>query len=61
MRKNKPLDESRKSGQTSGMKMTFYSNNKLLDKRCFRSTQPDLAYFTRTHSTRSTNHPTHST
>ncbi|MFS8022589.1 hypothetical protein Hanom_Chr16g01441311 [Helianthus anomalus] len=26
MRKNKPLDESRKSGQTSGTKMAFYSN-----------------------------------
>ncbi|MFS7940801.1 hypothetical protein Hanom_Chr05g00468621 [Helianthus anomalus] len=25
MRKNKPLDESRKSSQTSGMKMAFYS------------------------------------
>ncbi|MFS7966107.1 hypothetical protein Hanom_Chr09g00770001 [Helianthus anomalus] len=25
MRKNKPLDKSRKSGQTSGMKMAFYS------------------------------------
>ncbi|MFS7994677.1 hypothetical protein Hanom_Chr12g01108851 [Helianthus anomalus] len=27
MRKNKPLDESRKTGQTSGTKMAFYSNN----------------------------------
>ncbi|MFS7952896.1 hypothetical protein Hanom_Chr07g00612271 [Helianthus anomalus] len=27
MRKNKPLDESRKTGQTSGTKMTFYSNS----------------------------------
>ncbi|MFS7959755.1 hypothetical protein Hanom_Chr08g00694871 [Helianthus anomalus] len=26
MRINKPLDESRKSGQNSGAKMTFYSN-----------------------------------
>ncbi|MFS7901853.1 hypothetical protein Hanom_Chr01g00004471 [Helianthus anomalus] len=25
MRKNKPLDESRKTGQTSRTKMTFYS------------------------------------
>ncbi|MFS8015825.1 hypothetical protein Hanom_Chr15g01361221 [Helianthus anomalus] len=25
MRKNKPLDESRKTGQTSGTKMAFYS------------------------------------
>ncbi|MFS7915292.1 hypothetical protein Hanom_Chr02g00163551 [Helianthus anomalus] len=25
IRKNKPLDESRKTGQTSGTKMTFYS------------------------------------
>ncbi|MFS8012361.1 hypothetical protein Hanom_Chr14g01319891 [Helianthus anomalus] len=25
MRKNKPLDKSHKSGQTSGTKMTFYS------------------------------------
>ncbi|MFS7889776.1 hypothetical protein Hanom_Chr00s000005g01611021 [Helianthus anomalus] len=25
MRKNKLLDESRKTGQTSGMKMAFYS------------------------------------
>ncbi|MFS7922115.1 hypothetical protein Hanom_Chr03g00244951 [Helianthus anomalus] len=28
MRKNKPLDESRKSGQTSGTKMAFYSKPK---------------------------------
>ncbi|MFS7915270.1 hypothetical protein Hanom_Chr02g00163301 [Helianthus anomalus] len=28
MRKNKPLDESRKTGQTSGTKMAFYSNIK---------------------------------
>ncbi|MFS7974428.1 hypothetical protein Hanom_Chr09g00868631 [Helianthus anomalus] len=26
MRKNKPLNESRKTGQTSGTKMAFYSN-----------------------------------
>ncbi|MFS7909921.1 hypothetical protein Hanom_Chr02g00100281 [Helianthus anomalus] len=26
MRKNRPLDESHKSGQTSGTKMAFYSN-----------------------------------
>ncbi|MFS8021390.1 hypothetical protein Hanom_Chr16g01426831 [Helianthus anomalus] len=26
MRKNKPLNESRKTGQTSGSKMAFYSN-----------------------------------
>ncbi|MFS7980122.1 hypothetical protein Hanom_Chr10g00935621 [Helianthus anomalus] len=25
MRKNKPLDESRKTGQTSGTKMAFYT------------------------------------
>ncbi|MFS7937845.1 hypothetical protein Hanom_Chr05g00432561 [Helianthus anomalus] len=25
MRKNKPLDETRKTGQTSGTKMVFYS------------------------------------
>ncbi|MFS8005558.1 hypothetical protein Hanom_Chr13g01238731 [Helianthus anomalus] len=25
MRKNKPLDESRKTSQTSGIKMAFYS------------------------------------
>ncbi|MFS7967349.1 hypothetical protein Hanom_Chr09g00784781 [Helianthus anomalus] len=25
MQKNKPLDESRKTGQTSGIKMAFYS------------------------------------
>ncbi|MFS7915837.1 hypothetical protein Hanom_Chr02g00170021 [Helianthus anomalus] len=25
MRKNRPLDENRKTGQTSGTKMTFYS------------------------------------
>ncbi|MFS8017816.1 hypothetical protein Hanom_Chr15g01384861 [Helianthus anomalus] len=25
MRKNKPLDESRKTGQSSGTKMAFYS------------------------------------
>ncbi|KAJ0954327.1 hypothetical protein HanRHA438_Chr00c20g0851981 [Helianthus annuus] len=30
MRKNKPLDESRKTGQTSGTKMTFYSKQKYL-------------------------------
>ncbi|KAF5780026.1 hypothetical protein HanXRQr2_Chr11g0467401 [Helianthus annuus] len=29
MRKNKPLDEIRKTGQTSGTKMAFYSNIKL--------------------------------
>ncbi|MFS8028312.1 hypothetical protein Hanom_Chr16g01509101 [Helianthus anomalus] len=29
MRKNKPLDESRKSGQTSGTKMALYSNTNL--------------------------------
>ncbi|MFS8009660.1 hypothetical protein Hanom_Chr14g01287561 [Helianthus anomalus] len=28
MRKNKPLDKSRKSNQISGTKMAFYSNNK---------------------------------
>ncbi|MFS7960142.1 hypothetical protein Hanom_Chr08g00699721 [Helianthus anomalus] len=27
MWKNKPLDESRKTGQTSGTKMAFYSKN----------------------------------
>ncbi|MFS8028200.1 hypothetical protein Hanom_Chr16g01507681 [Helianthus anomalus] len=27
MRKNKPLDESRKSDQTSGTKMAFYSRS----------------------------------
>ncbi|MFS7958663.1 hypothetical protein Hanom_Chr07g00681401 [Helianthus anomalus] len=26
MRKNKPFNESRKAGQTSGTKMTFYSS-----------------------------------
>ncbi|MFS7917702.1 hypothetical protein Hanom_Chr03g00192271 [Helianthus anomalus] len=32
MRKNKPLDKSRKTGQTSGTKMAFYyiNNNELL-------------------------------
>ncbi|MFS7973104.1 hypothetical protein Hanom_Chr09g00852651 [Helianthus anomalus] len=32
MQKNKPLNESHKTGQTSGTKMTFYSffNNKLI-------------------------------
>ncbi|MFS7969012.1 hypothetical protein Hanom_Chr09g00804191 [Helianthus anomalus] len=29
MRKNKPLDESRKTGQTSGTKMTFYSTKNI--------------------------------
>ncbi|MFS7986380.1 hypothetical protein Hanom_Chr11g01009641 [Helianthus anomalus] len=29
MRKNKHLDESRKAGQTSGTKMTFYSLKKV--------------------------------
>ncbi|MFS7907465.1 hypothetical protein Hanom_Chr01g00071661 [Helianthus anomalus] len=28
MRKNKPLDKSRKTGQTLGTKMAFYSKNK---------------------------------
>ncbi|MFS7991761.1 hypothetical protein Hanom_Chr12g01074391 [Helianthus anomalus] len=28
MRKNKPLDESHKTGQTSGTKMAFYSSRK---------------------------------
>ncbi|MFS7894575.1 hypothetical protein Hanom_Chr14g01330641 [Helianthus anomalus] len=28
MRKNKPLDKSRKNSQTSGTKITFYSNAK---------------------------------
>ncbi|MFS7904230.1 hypothetical protein Hanom_Chr01g00033691 [Helianthus anomalus] len=27
MQKNNPLDESRKTGRTSGMKMAFYSTN----------------------------------
>ncbi|MFS7903834.1 hypothetical protein Hanom_Chr01g00028801 [Helianthus anomalus] len=32
MRENKPLDESRKSSQTSGMEMAFYSKiNKQLN------------------------------
>ncbi|MFS7962964.1 hypothetical protein Hanom_Chr08g00732661 [Helianthus anomalus] len=31
--KNKPLDESRKTGQTSGTKMTFYSKIKKLQTR----------------------------
>ncbi|MFS7916083.1 hypothetical protein Hanom_Chr02g00172951 [Helianthus anomalus] len=30
MRKNKPLDENRKSGQTSWTKMKFYSKNLLI-------------------------------
>ncbi|KAF5800157.1 hypothetical protein HanXRQr2_Chr07g0312791 [Helianthus annuus] len=30
MRKNKPLDKSRETGQTSGTKMTFYSVNKFV-------------------------------
>ncbi|MFS7930962.1 hypothetical protein Hanom_Chr04g00350431 [Helianthus anomalus] len=43
MRKNKPLDKSRKSSQTSGTKMTFYSkiykkHNKILENKCFGST-----------------------
>ncbi|MFS7890291.1 hypothetical protein Hanom_Chr15g01350971 [Helianthus anomalus] len=29
IRKNKPLDESRKTGQTSGTKMTFYSKHNM--------------------------------
>ncbi|MFS7949447.1 hypothetical protein Hanom_Chr06g00571681 [Helianthus anomalus] len=29
MRKNKPLNESRKTGRTSGTKMAFYSYHKL--------------------------------
>ncbi|MFS7981513.1 hypothetical protein Hanom_Chr10g00951811 [Helianthus anomalus] len=29
MRKSKPLDESHKTGQTSGTKMAFYSKNRL--------------------------------
>ncbi|MFS8005990.1 hypothetical protein Hanom_Chr13g01243961 [Helianthus anomalus] len=31
MVKNKPLDKSRKSSQTSGTKMTFYSFNKYIN------------------------------
>ncbi|MFS7944663.1 hypothetical protein Hanom_Chr06g00514871 [Helianthus anomalus] len=31
MRTNKPLDESRKTGQTSGKKLAFYSIKKLQD------------------------------
>ncbi|MFS7926700.1 hypothetical protein Hanom_Chr04g00300181 [Helianthus anomalus] len=27
MRKNEPLDDGRKTGQTSGMKLAFYSKN----------------------------------
>ncbi|MFS7920236.1 hypothetical protein Hanom_Chr03g00222121 [Helianthus anomalus] len=30
MRKNKPLDESRKTGQITGTKMTFYSRIKYI-------------------------------
>ncbi|MFS7906073.1 hypothetical protein Hanom_Chr01g00055071 [Helianthus anomalus] len=38
MRKNKPLDESRKTGQTSGTKMTFYSKLKRkTNKDCTRA------------------------
>ncbi|MFS7914062.1 hypothetical protein Hanom_Chr02g00148951 [Helianthus anomalus] len=33
MRKNKPLDESHKTGQTSGKKMAFYSFSKYVTKR----------------------------
>ncbi|KAJ0682566.1 hypothetical protein HanPI659440_Chr16g0648741 [Helianthus annuus] len=32
MRKNKPLDESHKSGQTSRTKVTFYSNRYFIRK-----------------------------
>ncbi|MFS7967363.1 hypothetical protein Hanom_Chr09g00784921 [Helianthus anomalus] len=34
MRKNKPMDEGRKTGQTLGTKMAFYS------KKVFRKTIP---------------------
>ncbi|MFS7902410.1 hypothetical protein Hanom_Chr01g00010971 [Helianthus anomalus] len=37
MRKNKPLEESRKTGQTLGTKVVFYSNYSFLGKNnvCF--------------------------
>ncbi|MFS7958524.1 hypothetical protein Hanom_Chr07g00679661 [Helianthus anomalus] len=34
MRKNKPLDESHKTSQTSGAKMAFYSY--FFHRKCFR-------------------------
>ncbi|MFS7933129.1 hypothetical protein Hanom_Chr04g00376161 [Helianthus anomalus] len=39
MRENKPLDGSRKTDQTLGTKMAFYSNTydwKMIDKLCSR-------------------------
>ncbi|KAF5811259.1 hypothetical protein HanXRQr2_Chr04g0179401 [Helianthus annuus] len=41
MWKNKPLYESRKTGQTSGMKIAFYAFEKRA-KKCSRSTRPAL-------------------
>ncbi|MFS7957734.1 hypothetical protein Hanom_Chr07g00669911 [Helianthus anomalus] len=42
MRKNKPLDESHKTGQTSGTKMAFYNLLKLESICCsFYSTLPN--------------------
>ncbi|MFS7903360.1 hypothetical protein Hanom_Chr01g00023151 [Helianthus anomalus] len=35
MRKNKPLDERRKTGQTSGTKMAFYSEINFLEQKVF--------------------------
>ncbi|MFS7951016.1 hypothetical protein Hanom_Chr07g00590041 [Helianthus anomalus] len=37
IRKNKPLDESRKTSQTSETKMTFYSIIKFQDLTCTNS------------------------
>ncbi|MFS8026777.1 hypothetical protein Hanom_Chr16g01490691 [Helianthus anomalus] len=37
MRKNKPLDGSRKTDQTSGTKMAFYSLNKVINFREFKA------------------------
>ncbi|MFS7957176.1 hypothetical protein Hanom_Chr07g00663341 [Helianthus anomalus] len=41
MRRNKPLGESRKTGQTPGTKMTFYSNN---NNNNVLSAQSDVFY-----------------
>ncbi|MFS7988184.1 hypothetical protein Hanom_Chr11g01031681 [Helianthus anomalus] len=42
MRKNKPLDESRKTGQTSGTKMAFYSKKYCKKTYCWKLSTLDL-------------------
>ncbi|MFS7959726.1 hypothetical protein Hanom_Chr08g00694451 [Helianthus anomalus] len=42
IRKSNPLDESRKTGQTSGTKMAFYSRKYFGFKRVRADTQPRI-------------------